>query len=71
MDPSPLWYESIRHTFILAHYVTPLKGDGSIPLASAVIRRFQTRYENRIGQANSGPKYWTPALIVRRRVHAL
>jgi hypothetical protein len=26
MDPSPLWYESIRHTFILAHYVTPLKG---------------------------------------------
>src|ERR1035438_7498266 len=25
-DPSPLWYESIRHTFILAHHVTPLKG---------------------------------------------
>ena len=25
MDPSPLRYESIRHTFILAHYVTPLK----------------------------------------------
>src|ERR1700690_4434774 len=25
MDPSPLWYESIRHTFILAHSVTPLK----------------------------------------------
>src|ERR1700692_1806015 len=24
-DPSPLWHESIRHTFILAHYVTPLK----------------------------------------------
>src|SRR5258708_17503601 len=24
-DPSPLRYESIRHTFILAHYVTPLK----------------------------------------------
>src|ERR1700692_886290 len=25
-DPSPLRYGSIRHTFILAHYVTPLKG---------------------------------------------
>jgi hypothetical protein len=25
MDPFPLWYESIQHTFILAHYVTPLK----------------------------------------------
>lgn len=25
MDPSPLWHQSIRHTFILAHYVTPLK----------------------------------------------
>jgi hypothetical protein len=24
-DPSPLRYESIRDTFILAHYVTPLK----------------------------------------------
>src|ERR1035438_7139621 len=25
-DPSPLWYEGIRYTFILAHHVTPLKG---------------------------------------------
>jgi hypothetical protein len=25
MRPSPLRYESIQYTFILAHYVTPLK----------------------------------------------
>jgi hypothetical protein len=31
---------------------------------TAVNRRFQPRHKNRIDQVNSGPKFWTPALIL-------
>src|ERR1700681_1256450 len=65
-DPSPLRYESIRHTFILAHYVTPLKWGWVHSISLDPLRSFTT---DCFGDAKAGETVRPFRSPLLRQVH--